>query len=286
MKKITLMLVLIFCMAMILSSCANTTDAPEPAPQENVGDEEQATESPDDETEINEEVNAEEEKEEDNEMLEKMQGFWLICGYDGVIDDSTRSLGLAMEFIDMTVSAYDYTEESITKRTFEFVDENTIKYDNEGEEIVYDLMFETIGGIEVMTLTGETGVINLEISSYNSMMFYYDTSNKLKNKIQGFWLVCGFEGKIDDETRSFGHALKFDDMMVNMYQNNEEYLVNVPVEFVGEKSFMCEIEGEKVFYEVVFETRESIEVMTLTSVDGVMHLEKSSYEKMQEYYGN
>ena len=104
MRKINLTLILIMCTAIILLSCSKTTDTPTSAPNENHDGEEQMTELPDDESQINEEAIVLDEEESDSGIQTQIQGFWLVCGYDGVIDDDTRSLGLAMEFIDLAIN--------------------------------------------------------------------------------------------------------------------------------------------------------------------------------------
>ena len=171
----------------------------------------------------------------------------------------------------------------IFKNSFEWVGENTFKYSNEGKEVVYDVVFETIDGMEIMTLSNRENVINLEKSSYNMLMFYFDMSIKMVNEMQGFWLVCGFEGKIDDATRSFGNAMEFEGKTITVYNYNEEILTDAPFEFIDEDSFVIKAEGEEILKHIAFETIDGISVMTLSSIEGVINLEKSSYEEMQKY---
>ena len=108
------------------------------------------------------------------ETLEKMQGFWLICGAYGEVSDDYRMWGQALEVDGMKMDFYDSFEIETTNVEFTFVDEATINYFEDGEEYTVDISFETVAGVYVMAMTIEDVSIYLEESSVEDMAVYED----------------------------------------------------------------------------------------------------------------
>ena len=105
-------------------------------------------------------------------MLQKMQGFWLGCGANGDISDAVRQEGLAIDFRGTAMDFYALFEVDTLGNVFTFVDDDTIHYTEQGTEYTVDVVFETIGGIDVMTMSSEGQSVNFEKSSHDKMMGY------------------------------------------------------------------------------------------------------------------
>ncbi len=108
------------------------------------------------------------------ETLKKIQGFWLVCGQNGEIDDSYRELGDAMEFNDMTIDFYNDFDADALNTDFVFLDDDTIYLEKDGEQFTLDISFEIINNIEYLSLYMEeyNETLLLEKSNYDMMLWY------------------------------------------------------------------------------------------------------------------
>ena len=217
------------------------------------------------------------------ETLEKMKGFWHACGADGVIADEVRAEGAAIEFADMTMDLYDDFETYLTNEKFEFTDDDSIKFTDEGEEEVFDVVFETINGIEVMSLVSDEITLHFEKSTYDKMMEYAVVGAETLEKMQGFWLACGSGGEISDTVKMEGCAVEITDMIMDTYYYFELDRMDMVFEFIDNDTIQFHENGEDDIIDIIFETIDGIKVMTFSGGNTSIHYVKSNYEEMMTY---
>jgi len=223
------------------------------------------------------------------DTLEKMQGFWHACGENDIISDATKENGNAMEFDGMAVDIYDNFAEVSSNRTFEFIKENVIEVeDSDGGNAVLEIVFETIDGIEVMTLTDEGDAISFQKSSYNAMLEYQPIlGQEILAKLQGFWLFCGKDGEFSDEHRSSGWGVDFDGMLLDSYTGGIADYIDSEIVFLDENTITyLNSYGNQTTLTLYVEEYQGKEYMTLYFEDTKYYYEHSSYEEMLRYASN
>ena len=218
-----------------------------------------------------------------SKTLKNLQGFWLACGENGTISDSVRYLGLAIEFDENKMDFYASKEVDTTNIEFIFFDDKTINYTEDGDEYTVDIEFDTIDGIDVLSMSNEGQTINFEKSSYDKMMEYSVVGAETLNNMQGFWLACGVNGELSDAVRIEGTAVEFNDTYLNPYSYFESDGQNIEFSFTDENTIIYMDEGMQTILDVNFETIDGIEVMTLSNSDVKIHFEKSSEIDMLVY---
>ncbi len=220
------------------------------------------------------------------ETLQNMQGFWLICGLAGEISDEYRMSGQAMVVDGMKVTFYRDFEVDTTDNDFSFDDDDTIRYVDDGEEQTSDVTFETIDGIEYMVVS-EGGVsVYLERSSESEMMFYYvekEMGADILEKLEGFWLACGYEDEIGDEYRQAGKAIEFYSTYMDFYDNFESDSYGNEFTFVDDDTIHYIEDGDEYIIDITFETIDGMEYLVMTNEGVSVYLEPSSYSDMFMY---
>ncbi|MEX1376311.1 MAG: hypothetical protein AB1Z23_02445 [Eubacteriales bacterium] len=218
------------------------------------------------------------------DTLEKMQGFWHVCGFDGEISDEVRTLGLGLEVDENKIDSYKEFEINSNNIEFSFVDDETIVYTDDGEEYMPKVTFEKIDGISVMTMEYEGDTLHLEKSSMEKMSEYAVPGAEMLAKMQGFWLVCGVDGDIYDAVRMQGSAVIFEGNQMSSYSYFELDEEVYEIEFIDDSTFVYTDAGEQVELTISFETIDGLEVMSMTDGDTTINLEKSSVDTMWTYY--
>ena len=220
------------------------------------------------------------------DMLDKLQGFWLACGDNGMVSDEIRRMGLAVDFDGMKMDFYAGFEIDSTNIDFAFIDDDTIQYTEDGEEYTADIKFETIDGIDVLTMENEYESLSLEKSSYDKMMEYAVVGAATLQRMQGFWLACGVDGQLDDIVRMEGIALVFENYIMASYTAFEMDAETSTIEFIDDSTFTYYDydTGTQEVLSVTFETIDGIEVMTISDGETAINLERSSEDLMWTYY--
>jgi len=113
------------------------------------------------------------------EILAKIQGFWLICGTAGELSDDFRMYGQAIDFDGQSMDFYDNFEPDTSNNVFTFLDDDTINYTEEGDEYTVDISFDTVDGVDVLVMTVDGTSIYLEKTTYDGMMEYKDMGGQV-----------------------------------------------------------------------------------------------------------
>lgn len=216
--------------------------------------------------------------------LEKLQGFWLLCGQDGEILDNFKVSGYGANFVEDKANFYaDFVEDGVNL-DYAFTDNDTIKYIEDGEENTVDIAFETIDGIDILTLTNKGIALNFEKSSYDEMMSYQNKSlEEALSNLQGFWHYCGDEGVLSDESRMDGVAFEFNDMNIYLYSEFSDDPIEGSFSLIDENTIDYVSEGESLVIEFVFETIDGINILSMTVEGETVNFEKSSFDEMLVY---
>ncbi len=220
------------------------------------------------------------------QTLENMQGFWLVCGLGNDISDDYRKSGQAMEVDGMKVTFYSGFEAESADNDFSFDDDDTIRYTDEGEEHTSDVTFETIEGKEYMVISEGDITVCLEKSSEDEMMSYKMVGTDTLKKLQGFWLICGADGQIDDQYRMAGQAIDFNDVFMDFYDGFEVDTLGNEFVFLDENTINYTEEGTEYTVAISFETVSGVEYLVMTVEAVSVYLEKSSYDTMLSYKGS
>lgn len=217
------------------------------------------------------------------ETLEKMQGFWNMCGIEGGIFYTSKTQGSAIEITNSNSTIYEKGQIIIENCDFKFIDDNTISYNVGNEEKTVFIEFETIFGQSVMSITEEQSTRHFEKSTHKEMQDYYIvTREELIERVQGFWHACGYGGEeLSDSVRGEGGAVEVMDMRVNIYYDFSIIFPYAAFEFSDDDTIRILLTGDEI--DISFNIVGGKEVLTLTMYGETRYFEKSSYNQMMEF---
>jgi hypothetical protein len=101
-----------------------------------------------------------------------LQGFWQVCGTDEYppMDNDVMGQGMAIAFNNQTMDVYSYFKVETSGIVFDFVDADTIRYNESGDEYTANIGFKTIAGREYLLFGSDGGTLYLIPSTYSDFM--------------------------------------------------------------------------------------------------------------------
>ncbi len=219
------------------------------------------------------------------ETLESIQGLWYLVGKDGKITDIQKDLGFAYEFYGNQFDTYNDFELTNTGMEFYFVDENSFEYvTSTGSVISVDIVFEQVGGLDVMTYLVNTAQYHLIKVTHEEFEAYNGQSISLTmEQLQGFWRLAGSNGQIGNDSADTDFAYKFTVTTFTSFSNYQVGSKDVAFSMIDNKtlSFMG---GDGVSYMagIAFENIDGTDVMTYTFNAVDYHFVKTTYEEYMQ----
>ena len=120
MKKSKIIIIVLLAFALLFSACL---DADENADKQNLSQE---------------------------EVIEKMQGFWFMTGENGEIYEAAKNKGIAVDIDDEVMDTYSNFERDKKDTELMFVDDDAFEYEASNGTIEVKVFFESRDGYELM----------------------------------------------------------------------------------------------------------------------------------------
>ncbi|MBN2879480.1 MAG: hypothetical protein JXN65_07605 [Clostridia bacterium] len=211
------------------------------------------------------------------ELKEKLQGNWMYSGQDGQLFSYLNRSGMYYSIDDNSYMYYENFISELSETYVFFMDDNTIVTKSEaGTTEPYEIAFEEIAGTQVMTMLAEgyppqhfSHIKNSELDSFKQI-------NETWNKMKGFWQRVGSGGKLGDEYRDL--AYNFSDYHFDVYIDGQSTTLGVLYDFVDADTIEHDFGNKLTTANIIFETIDGVDVMTLQYDDAVMHFEKTTLE--------
>ena len=219
-----------------------------------------------------------------NDTWNAMKGFWQRAGDDGEPEDEHRCV--AYNFSDYTFEVYTGTQIADANILYDFIDDDTIQYELNGMMKTADVIFETVGDAELMSLQYEDTTIRFEKTTMDKYMeetIQMQSAETLEN-IQGLWYLVGRDGKITDAQKKLGFAYEFTGNAFDTYNNFAITNFNTEFVFTDEDTFeYVTSTGTIVNVDLVFEQIEGLDVMTYIIYSVEYHFVKVTDEEFLSY---
>jgi len=214
-------------------------------------------------------------------LMEELQGNWMYSGQDGQLFSYLNRNGMYYSFDGNSYMYYENFISELTETYVFFMDNSTIITKSEaGATEPYEITFEEIGGTQVMTMQGEGYPPQHFVHVKNSELDTYRQINETWGKMKGFWQRVGAGGILDDEYR--GLAYNFSDFHFDVYIDGQSTTLGVLYDFTDSDTIEHEFGNKQKTADIIFETIDGVEVMTLEYDDAVMHFQKTTLEEYRK----
>ncbi len=222
--------------------------------------------------------------EDKKELKENLQGNWLFSGSEGEMLDEVKRHCMYYLIDDNSLGYYEDNESLLSETYVFFLQDNQI-ITKSADTITdpYDISFEHIEGIDVMTMSGSQYARQHYINITDDALKTYEDINKTRNDLKGFWHKAGANGVMNDEYEGF--AYYFDDYQFDVYINLDITSDEVWYGFTDENTIEHQMNGQNKTAVISFETIDGKDVMTLDYGDAVIHFEKTTQKAYKEDVG-
>lgn len=107
----------------------------------------------------------------EEEILEMMQGFWVLTGHEGNVSEEIKRGGVALKIDDDEMDLYSGFSR-IDKDIKIKISDDTIEYYDDGTQIELEISFETVDGYELMILSSDGGTSMYEKTTKDAFYLY------------------------------------------------------------------------------------------------------------------
>jgi len=211
------------------------------------------------------------------DLMEDLQGNWLLVGLDGVVTSEIQRHCMYYKIDENSYEFYENAKSELAETYVFFLEDNQIvTKSGEGYTQPYDIVFEEIEGVDVMSMSSAEHPPQHFAKITEDELQEYEKINETWNNMKGFWHRVGANGAIDDAYKGF--AYDFSDYQFNVYVDLDITSAGVMYDFVDSITIEHEMNGETKNASITFETVDSVEVMTIDYGDAIMHFEKYTQE--------
>ncbi len=87
---------------------------------------------------------------DEDELLDMMQGFWALTGQDEIVDEYTKSLGIAVRIDNELMNTFNNFESEYENADILLIDADTFEYKKNEKNVRVDIYFEERDGYQLM----------------------------------------------------------------------------------------------------------------------------------------